>query len=106
MQVILRNIMEDYVIVTLDDQVNKNGFGRMTLTPDATYAAKYLTVAGGYLTEEAGNLASITLGDTVLLRCKPGKVTSAKTTGGFECRLYDVELIKIIDDVDSPAPTV
>ena len=92
-----------YVTVTLDNQVNLNGFGRMTLASDETYADKYLTVAGGYLTDDAQG--SVTLGDTVLLRAKVGAVNSAMTTGGKECRLYEVTLVKILNDVDSPKPT-
>ena len=78
-----------YVTLTLDHQVNANGFARMTVAEGL-----YITVAGGYLTGEAEG--SIAVGDTVTFLAKVGAANSALTTGGKELRLYEVQSWEIV----------
>ena len=78
-----------YVQLTLDNQVNSNGFARMTVSDGF-----YITVAGGYLTGDAEG--TIFLGDTVVFKAKIGAVNSAMTTGGKEPRLYEVADFEIV----------
>ena len=89
-----------YIQITLDDQVNPNGFGRGTLVANE----KYISIAGGYLTGDAEG--TLNKGCTVILRGNMGKVTSAKATAGenkgFEARLFNVELVEIIAN-EAPA---
>ena len=78
-----------YVTLTLDNQVNANGFARMTVAEGL-----YVTVAGGYLTGDAEG--SIKVGDTVTFLAKVGAANSALTTGGKELRLYEVASWEIV----------
>ena len=77
-----------YVELTLDNQVNPNGFARMTVREGL-----YITVNGGYLTGDAQG--TVLLGDTVVFKAKIGSANSALTTGGKEARLYEVASFKI-----------
>ena len=89
-----------YIQITLDDQVNPNGFGRGTLVANE----KYISIAGDYLTGDA--VGTLNKGCTVILRGNMGKVTSAKATAGankgYEARLFNVELVEIISN-EAPA---
>ena len=80
-------------MLTLDNQVNANGFARATIADGL-----YITVAGGYLTGAAEG--SILKGDTVILKAKLGAVNSAMTTAGLEpgkeVRLYEVAEYTIV----------
>ena len=89
----------DYYVVTLtlDDQVNANGFARAKIAEGL-----YVTVAGGYLTGDAEN--SIKLGDTVTFVAKLGAANSTKTTGDKELRLYEVKSWGIIPAVEESQP--
>ena len=78
-----------YVTLTLDHQVNENGFARMTVAEGL-----YVTVAGGYLAGD--DLGAIKLGDTVTFLAKLGAANSALTTGGKELRLYEVQSWEIV----------
>ena len=78
-----------WVQLTLDHQVNANGFARMTVSEGV-----YITVAGGYLT--GASEGAIKLGDTVIFKAKVGAVNSAMTTGGKEVRLYEVALYEVV----------
>jgi hypothetical protein len=78
-----------YVTLTLDHQVNENGFARMTVAEGL-----YVTVAGGYLAGDT--LGAIKLGDTVTFLAKVGAANSALTTGGKELRLYEVQSWEIV----------
>ena len=78
-----------WVQLTLDHQVNANGFARMTVSNGV-----YITVAGGYLT--GASEGAIKLGDTVIFKAKLGAVNSAMTTGGKEVRLYEVAFYEVI----------
>ena len=78
-----------YVQLTLDHQVNSNGFARMTVSEGL-----YVTVAGGYLTGAAEG--TIKLGNTVIFKAKLGASSSALTTGGKELRLYQVATYQIV----------
>ena len=77
-----------WVELTLDNQVNPNGFARMTVRNGF-----YITVAGGYLSGVTEG--AIQLGDTVVFKAKIGAVNSAMTTGGKEPRLYEVAAFEI-----------
>ncbi len=72
-----------YVELTLDYQVNPNGFGRATVLE-----GHYISVVGGYLTGDAEG--SIQVGDTVIYKAKIGAVNSALSLFGMEARLYEV----------------
>ena len=78
-----------YVKLTLDDQVNTNGFARAYISDGL-----YITVAGPYVTGYVAG--TIKLGDTVIYKAKIGAVNSALTTGGKEPRLYEVAEYKIV----------
>ena len=78
-----------YVTLTLDNQVNANGFARATIAEGL-----YVTVAGGYLTGDAEG--TIKVGDTVTFLAKLGAANSAMTTGGKELRLYEVKSWEIV----------
>ncbi|MBO7274281.1 MAG: hypothetical protein J6V22_05445, partial [Clostridia bacterium] len=78
-----------YVKLTLDDQVNSNGFARSYISDGV-----YFSVAGGYLTGAAEG--TIKQGDTVIFKAKIGAVNSAVAVGGKEPRLYEVAAYKII----------
>ena len=82
-----------YVTLTLDNQVNANGFARATISEGL-----YVTVAGGYLTGDAEG--SIAVGDTVKFLAKLGSANSALTTAGSEpgkeLRLYEVQSWEIV----------
>ncbi len=80
-----------YVVLTLDHQVNANGFARSTIS-----TGLYFTVNGGYLTGNAEG--TIKLGDTVIYKAKLGAANSALTTGGKEPRLYEVAAYTINND--------
>lgn len=80
---------EYYIIITLDDQVNENGFGRGSMI----LGKKYMTVAGPYVGVEEGETMPVK-GDTVILKGVIGKTTSTRTCGGYEARLYNVTLVK------------
>ena len=78
-----------YVALTLNAQVNPNGFARAQIADGL-----YVTVAGGYLSGDAEG--SIQFGDTVIFKAKLGAANSALTTGGKELRLYEVASYEII----------
>ena len=84
-----------YITITLDDQVNPNGFGRGTLVADQ----KYISVAGPYVIPIVEG--SLVKGDTVVLCGQLGKVTSAKAKEGefkgYEARLFNVVLVDIVE---------
>ena len=80
-----------YVQLTLDHQVNANGFARSTIS-----TGLYFTVNGGYLTGNAEG--TIKLGDIVIFKAKLGAANSALTTGGKEPRLYEVATYTINND--------
>ena len=82
-----------YLQLTLDDQVNSNGFARSKISDGL-----YISVAGPYKTDYVSN--TIQLGDTVIFKAKIGAVNSAMTTGGKETRLYEVASYKIVDQKD------
>lgn len=81
-----------YLKITLDHQVNVNGFARGTLEA----GLKYISVAGGYTNNE------ITFGDTVVISGVMGKVGSTLVpkqengSNGFEARMFKVTLVKNI----------
>lgn len=79
-----------YVKLTLDHQVNPDGFSRATIGNDL-----YVSVAGGYLFGTA--YGSIHLGDTVVFKAKLGAVNSNLTAGGKELRLFEVADYEIIN---------
>ena len=79
-----------YVTLTLDHQVNENGFARMTVEEGKVY----ITVAGGYLAGDT--LGAIKVGDTVTFLAKVGAANSALTEGGKELRLYEVQSWEIV----------
>ena len=78
-----------YVELTLDHQVNSDGFARAKIADGL-----YISVAGGYLSGAA--YGSIHLGDTVVFKAKLGAVNSSLTTGGKEVRLFAVAAYEII----------
>ena len=78
-----------YVELTLDNQVNPDGFARAKIAEGL-----YISVAGGYLKDAA--YASIYLGDTVVFKAKLGAVNSSLTTGGKELRLFEIAAYEII----------
>ena len=78
-----------YIQLTLDDQVNANGFARSYI-----YDGFYFTVAGPYACNYVEG--TIKLGDTVIYKAKLGAVNSAMTIGGKEPRLYEVAAYKIV----------
>ena len=78
-----------YITLTVDDQVNANGFARATIK-DTEEEKIYVTVAGGYKTAVPYVDGTIEKGDTVTFLAKLGAANSAKTTGGRELRLYEV----------------
>ena len=78
-----------WVQLTLDHQVNANGFARMTVS-----TGLYITVNGGYLT--GASEGAIQLGDTVIFKAKVGAANSAMTTGGKEVRLYEVAYYEVV----------
>lgn len=78
-----------YVELTLDHQVNPDGFSRAKITDDL-----YISIAGGYLADTA--YGSLHLGDTVVFKAKLGAVNSTLTTGGKELRLFEVAAYEII----------
>ena len=80
-----------YVQLTLDDQVNANGFARAFISDGL-----YVSVSGGYKTNPAYVEGTIQLGYTVIYKAKLGAVNSAMTTGGKELRLYEVADYKIV----------
>ena len=79
-----------YVKLTLDHQVNPDGFSRATIGNDL-----YVSVAGEYLFGTA--YGSIHLGDTVVFKAKLGAVNSNLTAGGKELRLFEVADYEIIN---------
>ena len=79
-----------YVTVTLNTQVNANGFARGTLEG----VDMILSVAGGYLTGDAEG--SIIVGDTIKFLAKVGCVNSASTASTKEARLFEVQSWEII----------
>ena len=83
-----------YVQLTLDNQVNPNGFARATIADGL-----YVTVAGPYAADYVEG--TIQLGDTVIYKAKLGAANSALTAGGKELRLYEVASYKVLtyDDV-------
>ena len=80
-----------YVKLTLDYQVNYDGFARATIREGL-----YISVAGGYLSGSAQG--SIEVGDTVVFKAKLGAVNSALTTGGKELRLFEVAAFEIVEN--------
>ncbi|MBE6698620.1 MAG: exo-alpha-sialidase [Ruminococcaceae bacterium] len=77
-----------YVELTLDNQVNPDGFARAKIAEGL-----YVSVAGGYL---SGNTyGSIQQGNTVVFKAKLGAVNSSLTTGGKELRLFEVAAFEI-----------
>ena len=78
-----------YVQLTLDDQVNDNGFARAFISDGL-----YVSVAGPYSTSYVNG--TIKLGDTVIYKAKLGAVNSDLTVGGKELRLYQVAAFKIV----------
>ena len=88
-----------YVELTLDNQVNPDGFARAKIAEGL-----YISVAGGYLKDAA--YASIYLGDTVVFKAKLGAVNSSLTTGGKELRLFEIAAYEIIhSEVTMPEGT-
>lgn len=79
-----------YVKLTLDYQVNPDGFARVTIRDGL-----YISVAGGYLSGHAQG--SIEVGDTVVFKAKLGAVNSALTTGGKELRLFEIAAYEIVN---------
>ena len=79
-----------YVTLTLNTQVNANGFARATLEGQDMI----ISVAGGYLTGELEN--SIAVGDTVTFLAKVGCVNSATTSSTKEARLFEVQSWEIV----------
>ena len=79
-----------YVTLTLNTQVNPNGFARATLDG----VDMIISVAGGYLTGEAEG--SIAVGDTVTFLAKVGCVNSATTSSTKEARLFEVQSWEIV----------
>ena len=79
-----------YVTLTLNTQVNPNGFARATLEG----VDMIISVAGGYLTGDAEN--SIKVGDTVTFLAKVGCVNSATTSSTKEARLFEVQSWEIV----------
>ena len=79
-----------YVKLTLDYQVNPDGFARATIQEGL-----YISVAGGYLSGHAQG--SIEVGDTVVFKAKLGAVNSALTTGGKELRLFEIATYEIVN---------
>ena len=78
-----------YVKLTLDHQVNPDGFARAMIDKGL-----YVSIAGGYLIGDA--YGSLHLGDTVVFKAKLGAVNSALTTGGKELRLFEVADYEVI----------
>ena len=87
-----------YVALTLNAQVNPNGFARAQIADGL-----YVTVAGGYLSGDAEG--SIQFGDTVIFKAKLGAANSALTTGGKELRLYEVASYEITVREDDECTT-
>ena len=88
-----------YVELTLDNQVNPDGFARAKIAEGL-----YISVAGGYLKDT--EYASIYLGDTVVFKAKLGAVNSSLTTGGKELRLFEIAAYEIIhSEVTMPEGT-
>ena len=79
-----------YVKLTLDHQVNYDGFARATIREGL-----YISVAGGYLSGNAQG--SIEVGDTVVFKAKLGAVNSSLTTGGKELRLFEIAAFEIVE---------
>ena len=79
-----------YVTVTLNSQVNPNGFARGTLEGQDMI----LSVAGGYLTGDAEG--SIAVGNTVKFLAQVGCVNSATASTGKEARLFNVQSWEIV----------
>ncbi len=82
---------DDYYFVklTLDHQVNPDGFSRATIDEGL-----YVSVSGGYLVDAA--YGTLHIGDTVVFKAKLGAVNSSLTTGGKELRLFEVADYEII----------
>ncbi len=88
-----------YVELTLDNQVNPDGFARARIAEGL-----YVSIAGGYLNGSAQG--SIQLGDTVVFKAKLGAVNSSLTTGGKELRLFEIAAYEIIhSEVTMPEGT-
>ncbi|MBO7273949.1 MAG: hypothetical protein J6V22_03750, partial [Clostridia bacterium] len=81
-----------YVTLTLNTQVNENGFARATLEGQDMI----ISVAGGYLTADAGNLGTLQVGDTVTFLAKVGCVNSATTASTKEARLFEVQSWEVV----------
>ena len=79
-----------WVQLTLDNQVNPNGFARATIVDGKTY----ITVAGPYAFEYVEG--TIKCGDTVIFKAKLGATNSVMTEGGKEVRLYQVAYAEVI----------
>ena len=79
-----------YVKLTLDNQVNPDGFARARIAEGL-----YVSVAGNYLSGNAQG--SIQLGDTVVFKAKLGAVNSNLTAGGKELRLFEIATYEIVD---------
>ena len=79
-----------YVTLTLNTQVNANGFARATLEGEDMI----ISVAGGYLTGDAEG--SIAVGDTVTFLAQVGCVNSASTASTKEARLFNVTVVEIV----------
>ena len=79
-----------FVKLTLDHQVNPDGFSRATIDEGL-----YVSVAGGYLI--GVEYGGIQLGDTVVFKAKLGAVNSSLTAGGKELRLYEVAAYEILE---------
>ena len=88
-----------WVQLTLDHQVNENGFARATITDEEDYKV-YITVAGGYTTN------GVKLGDTVIFKAKIGAASSALTTGKREARLYEVAFFEVVPQEVAPTITL
>ena len=80
-----------YVQLTLNAQVNPNGFARAKIAEGL-----YVTVAAYYQCDYVEG--TIVLGDTVIFKAKLGAVNSALTTGGKELRLFEVASFEIVRD--------
>ena len=84
-----------FVKLTLDKQVNSDGFARATIAEGI-----YVSITGGYLKDE--ELGAIQVGDTVVFKAKLGAVNSALTTGGKEMRLFEVAAYEIVKFANPP----
>ena len=79
-----------YVTITLNQQVNANGFARATLEGQDMI----ISVAGGYLTGAAeGSIAKY---DTVTFKAQIGCVNSATTASTKEARLFEVQSWEVV----------